>query len=89
MAKAKPVAEYIKREDAKTAIRKCTHDLRLRVSVNSIINSLPSIEQKTGEWLSHDRYRYRCSSCGILAVSECLAWNYCTNCGADMKGNGR
>ncbi len=38
-----------------------------------------------GEWLPQDLYRYRCSNCGILAVSECLAWNYCPNCGAYMR----
>ena len=48
------------------------------------IESLPSAqpEQKKGEW--SDGYRWqRCSLCKQTGKKS---WNYCPNCGADMRG---
>ena len=51
----------------------------------------PTIERKTGKWISLDDFRgkyntngYKCSECGEQSDYE---ENYCPNCGADMRGN--
>ena len=57
-------------------------------AVQEVINSLPSAEpeRKKGKWELIDEAeprRYACSEC------KCLSWygiyNYCPNCGADMR----
>ena len=51
------------------------------------IEEAPTIEPKRGKWVAdiEHQYHYRCSNCGILAESECKIWNFCPNCGADMR----
>ena len=60
-----------------------------------IIERQPTIEErKTGKWIS-DRLvttsggTYgvrRCSECGAYYQDVGYGWNYCPNCGADMRG---
>lgn len=65
--------------------------IHLRDVVKAIEN-LPSA-QKKGEWIFDNRYayieRYICSSCNeSYKVDTCMGkpmWNYCPNCGADMR----
>ena len=40
---------------------------------------------KHGEWLKHNGYK-ECSLCGFLAYNPS---NYCSNCGADMRGENK
>lgn len=49
------------------------------------INEAPSIdiEPKRGEWMDDDFVgQYRCSECDYYAIDE---YDYCPNCGADMR----
>ena len=62
------------------------------------IEELPSAqtEQKTGKWIPHDCSgrasidNDACSECGQrfyqIAETGCI-WNYCPNCGAEMRGD--
>ena len=56
------------------------------------IEQLPSVqpEQKKGYWIYHLKWEtdgecgYECSECGMGSEVD---YNYCMNCGADMKGD--
>ena len=64
----------------------------LKASKNSmirILNDLPSAEPKKGTWENYiadtgvEHWRViRCSECGKVAIDR---YNYCPNCGADMR----
>ena len=43
-----------------------------------------AIEPKTGEWIQDDDYI--CDQCGYHMIVGGGAYNYCPNCGADMRG---
>ena len=56
------------------------------------------LERKRGEWIRQEEYYYgesvvTCSACDEdfictdLDVIKDLAWNFCPNCGADMRGS--
>ncbi len=63
-----------------------------------IIERQPTIEpeRKTGNWLpdniNYYEERYVCSECKIsYKVDTCMGeplWNFCPNCGADMRQEG-
>ena len=49
------------------------------------IHALPSVENK-GEWIYQQGivpYKWRCSRCEKMFKTD---FNYCPNCGADMRG---
>ncbi len=59
--------------------------------VFAAIENAPTIEPKTGKWISLDDsrgkyndYGYKCSECGEHSEYE---ENYCPNCGCSMKGD--
>lgn len=62
--------------------------------VDAVINGIPTIEPKRGEWIEFDtkwgRSLYYCTNC--METSEVPTafgkplYNFCPNCGADMKG---
>ena len=43
-------------------------------------------EIKHGEWIDKGSLSCRCSSCGCKSLKES---NFCPNCGADMRGEGK
>lgn len=59
---------------------------------------LPSVEpkRKMGKWIGTEfdgyadgnpvYYEWKCSACGCVVEDEEPTWNYCPNCGADMRG---
>ena len=55
------------------------------------IENLPSAqpERKTGKWIEHNPHKFglgivfECSECG--EEIECEEYNFCPNCGADMR----
>lgn len=54
------------------------------------IQTADVVEQKVGEWVEGaDDYRFMCSVCkckeNVPTVMGKPDWNYCPNCGADMR----
>ena len=47
------------------------------------IGNLPSAERKRGEWIYKPMKGQFCSVCDMQSVWQ---YNYCPNCGADMRG---
>ena len=96
------MSDLISREDAREAIEKLMdiHFDRQVVlaKARDAIVSLPSADRPTGEWINKDSsvigITYECSNCGrdyVSAVSYDIKgnewrYNYCPNCGADMRG---
>ena len=60
-----------------------------RIKVIEAIDNTPTIEPKHGRWLetdyvdSDDQPMCRCSECDYLF--NWTGWNFCPNCGADMR----
>ena len=62
------------------------------------IEKLPSAEpeRKTGKWIGTEYagyadgnpvyYEWKCSACGCVIEDDEPTWNFCPNCGADMRG---
>ena len=54
------------------------------------LKALPSADRPKGEWILTDNDKeyiplfYTCSVCGMKYTEE---YNYCPNCGADMRGD--
>lgn len=76
-----------------SAVNHCIHHVIHAPTIES--------ERKTGEWIIRDNpgtgwFRVTCSECGEDVTSvipligffpDCKAlWNYCPDCGADMRG---
>ena len=84
------MSDYIKREDAIALARKgVLISNRNFKKVCKAINDLPSadvVERKRGEWIDAGQYPFdACSLCGCN-VDSYEEYNYCPNCGADMRG---
>ena len=56
------------------------------------IKAVPSVQRKKGKWNAHKdcegkTRRITCNLCGWQSHSLCwYDYNYCPNCGADMRG---
>ena len=87
--------EYIKREDALNA-SKLVYILGVDADYIPIvlkmdIEEIPAadvMERKHGEWLAVDpAYEYyKCSECRKGTTFDMKPYNFCPNCGADMRG---
>ena len=58
--------------------------------IRATIKHMPTIEErKTGKWVD---YNTTCSECGwqmiddVIESPNIVAFNFCPNCGADMRG---
>ena len=93
--KAKTDGDLISRQDAIDAVDRVDEaHMRLKgrpmlgwCTLLDEIESLPSAEPKTGEWIQKDMYADRfCSECDYAVWdSEAEEYNFCPNCGADMR----
>lgn len=55
--------------------------------VYSLINNAPTVEERPhGEWIfiDNDIGYDKCSNCD-WTDARCHSWNFCPNCGADMR----
>lgn len=95
------MAEYIEKKyllDFLDAVIESEEDLNAQITAKAIkasINVMPPFnmkERKTGRWIApEDLICYKCSACGMYAnqgygLDEPIFWDYCPNCGADMRG---
>jgi rubrerythrin len=61
-----------------------SHDVSY-AQIMELINQIPSVENK-GEWIYQEGvtpYKWRCNKCEKMFKTD---FNYCPNCGADMRG---
>ena len=83
--------DLIKRSDAIKAVSKVNdYDDGIGFEVRSHclveLELVPSADRPKGEWRADYEAGFKtweCSECGIHMLSE---WNFCPNCGADMRG---
>ena len=87
------MSDYIKREDAIKAITMSYDEVLSVGDAIETLDSLPPVdvvERKKGEWI-HDWESCwsTCSACGEGYLWEdndgVGEWNFCPNCGADMR----
>lgn len=85
--------DYIDRNDLMERVGRWK--LNIREAIAEMIMSVPPadvVERKTGRWTDPaDLICYKCTACGMYAnqgygLDEPLFWDYCPNCGADMRG---
>lgn len=86
------MTDLISRRDAIDAIMGEPTDAHYPSWYADRIKALPSAEPRTGKWIDRSeggRIRYpwwescECNKCGETASG---AYNFCPNCGADMRG---
>lgn len=86
------MAEYINREEAIQAAKAFAWgDNSLIVERMQTIPAADVIERKKGKWKEYDfpvlGKRKHCSACGFIKIgSDEKIYNFCPNCGADMRG---
>jgi rubrerythrin len=74
--------------DADALLEAIKTDVMGGLNYQHFIEKAPTIELKQGEW---ERIPYsfagdfRCSCCGTKSHDN--YWNYCPNCGANMRGS--
>ena len=62
-----------------------TDPLNVLTEVREKVRALPSVENK-GEWIVACYQNLKCSNCNhIIADSDIEEYNFCPNCGADMR----
>lgn len=84
--------ELISRQAAIDSIMEEPSEVRYPVYYAEKIRQLPSAQRK-GKWLATQEWggrNYFCSCCKFsFIVDTCMLepmWNFCPNCGAEMKG---
>ena len=91
--------DYISRQAAIEAVSQACEELRgVFVRCEEKLLALPSAqpERKKGKWVGTEfdgyadgnpvYYEWKCSNCGCIFEDEEPMYNYCPNCGANMKG---
>ena len=76
-------AEELKRSIAVSAL------IEDQKTLEQIIDEQPTIEKrKRGEWIKMPYHVTECSECGFSLEDwiQGAFYNYCPNCGADMRG---
>lgn len=58
--------------------------LKNAISLLKQVDSGELVKKKYGEWLDKGSLSCRCSNCGCKSDKE---YDYCPNCGADMRGD--
>ena len=85
--KGKTMSDYIKREDAIDTFESALllqRELGFDFDFRTLADSIPSadvIEHKYGKWLVGSE---KCTCCGGYGL---ISFNFCPNCGADMRGD--
>ena len=79
------MSDAISRADAiKIVQNRCKRYTTACVLAVTEIRNLPPIQPKRGRWEQKD-FKYHCSCCDGIAP-KAIRWDFCPNCGADMRG---
>ena len=86
------MSDLIRREDAIMAIadsvQGCIPDTETMeksiYTARLILSDVPSVEPKHGEWIDNGDCEYLCSECGMSSLFAPY-YNFCPDCGADMR----
>lgn len=86
------MSKYINTEELNKAISKCKDEPFTKDTLYAITELLPSVELKHGEWIEeHEIQDYLvCPFCDVhfnMCDNDTEWFNYCPNCGADMRGD--
>ena len=50
--------------------------------------TVDAVEVVHGRWFAHHSHSYECTCCHAKYITmRAKDWNYCPNCGADMRGD--
>ena len=85
-----PCEDAISREAVLDAVSEGCQELRgVYGRCEELINALPSVTQKSGEWINDKNDIPICSRCGYIpqfdrAIDDYEYSNYCPSCGAKM-----
>lgn len=52
--------------------------------IKALQMAIEALERQHGEWIESD-FGWRCSICGNTSVMWQRTYNFCPNCGADMR----
>ena len=91
------MSDYIKREDAIYIALGFIKNNSNKEYVQKCLEEIPSadvVEHRRGKWIHESEVihqeRYRCSECGesfqCWVSMGAILPNFCSNCGADMRG---
>ena len=87
--------EYINRERARFEAKRYFKNMdEIQEDLDMLFCMLPAenvAPVRHGRWIEQERYTfgvmYDCSVCGNRILDNGHSWNYCPNCGADMRGS--
>lgn len=71
------------KEEAKDLLRELMCDDEYDEAIDMAIQALGA-ERESGEWIKNDDYV--CDQCGYHMIVGGGAYNFCPNCGTDMRG---
>ena len=88
------MSDLIDREDAIDAINAylglsaVSRTIQNMTSIQEILENLPSAEpRKKGKWIEIKyTFHHKCSNCEWINNAD-SGYNFCPNCGADMRGD--
>lgn len=86
---SKSKLDLVRRQAVLDALEESGYCYHFWLDFENIINSLPSAEPKTGEWVRNDNGTYSCCVCQSWIPEEQHSYaRYCLYCGARMLGEG-
>lgn len=83
------MAEYIDREEVIDKLTMLFPLLKKR-TIKNILKAVPTADVQHvvhGRWVEAKYPLFTCSECGAMYQENGYGYNYCPNCGADMRGN--
>ena len=79
------MSDLIRRSDAIRAMQECFQVLaRQRVQAVKMIEAIPTIEPKRGEWVFDEKGYFFCSECKRKPNDQYATTDFCPNCGCAM-----
>ena len=68
------------------------HDRDVTIAVALFVQddktAFPTVDRPHGEWKKNNSTFWTCSLCGFVNTHNRIEYNFCPNCGADMRKEG-